>query len=58
MTIDGHTAGWVRLCDSGVCQMRIVFVSGNTCIDIDTLYDDDSDDYNQVMSLINSIRVP
>jgi hypothetical protein len=58
MTIDGRPAGYAKACSGGICELEIVYVKGETCVDIYALYDATTEDEAQVMGLINTIRVP
>jgi len=59
MTVAGHLAGYAKAYDAttDVYEIEIVFVEGNTCIDIYAMYDANAADEAQVMSLINSIEL-
>ena len=58
MTVSGRTAGYAESCDTywEICDKEIVWVEGTTCFDVYTVYDDTSTDWNQVLTLIQSIE--
>ena len=57
MTVSGRTAGYAETCDPEWewCEKEIVWVEQTTYFDVYAMYDDTSADWNEVVSLIQSI---
>lgn len=57
--VAGQLAGWAQAYteDDDCWKVSIVFIKGSVCINIYAYYDATDEDYEQVMSLVNSIDV-